>query len=244
MPEGGSATFTVRLSNKPSGEVSVSVAAAPTGDTDLTGAASLTFTNGDWNQPRPVTLRAAQDGDDLRGTRVFNVTSSGAEFNNLAVTVTATEGDTDKRGFIVNPRPAPSPWTEGGTHTYTVRLGTQPTADVTVYIAKAQGGDTDITVTPISLTFTAGNYSHDANGHHIRRRGRQRLRGRHCDHHPHRHHYGYHHIEQAIGGISVTAKDNDPRHYPQTCRQRRCTRKRHGNLYRQAGNPAPPRTSP
>ena len=48
---------------------------------------------------------------------------------------------------------------EGGTHAYTVKLGTEPTADVTVAIARAAGGDSDITVAPASLTFNANNYS-------------------------------------------------------------------------------------
>ena len=160
VPEGGTATYNVRLSNKPSGGVTVAISAS--GDTDITvSPASLAFTTTNWNQPQTVTLSAAQDGDDLIGASEITHTASGANFGDApTVAVSATEGEDDRRGFIVSPAPGiPVNINEGETHTYTIKLGTQPTADVTVNIARATGGDTDITVSPASLTFTTANYS-------------------------------------------------------------------------------------
>ena len=107
VPEGRSATYSVKLSNQPNGGVSVALEQGTSGDNDLTASPlSLAFTMSTWNVAQTVTLSAAQDGDDLRGTRAFTHTASGANFGSApAVTVTATEGDDDTRGFVVNPAP-------------------------------------------------------------------------------------------------------------------------------------------
>src|SRR5690606_2030905 len=93
VPEGGTASFSVRLATQPSDNVSVSVTAASDGDQDITvsSGSSLTFTSSNWDTPQSVTLAAAQDDDDTNGTRTINVTSEGLE----PVAVTATEVDDD-----------------------------------------------------------------------------------------------------------------------------------------------------
>ena len=48
---------------------------------------------------------------------------------------------------------------ESGSATYTLVLGTAPTADVTVTVAAADGGDADLTVSPSSLTFTTADWN-------------------------------------------------------------------------------------
>ena len=159
VPEGGSATYTVKLSNQPNGAVAVRVEQGTSDDTDLTASPlGLDFTMITWNVPQTITLSAAQDGDDLRSTRTFTHTASGANFGDApAVVVTATEGDDDKRGFVVTPAPGPVTFREGGSHAYTIKLGTQPGANVTVAVAAS--GDPDVTVSPASLTFTPQNYA-------------------------------------------------------------------------------------
>ena len=159
VPEGGTASYTVKLSNQPNGGVAVAIEQGAGGDTDLSAStARLDFTTSTWNVAQTVTLSAAQDGDDLRGTRTFKHTASGANFGAAAaVTVTASEGDDDRRGFVVTPAPGSVTIREGGSHTYAIKLGTQPSANVTVGLAAS--GDPDVTVSPASLTFTAQNYA-------------------------------------------------------------------------------------
>ena len=159
VPEGGTATYTVKLSNQPNGAVAVRVEQGTSDDTDLTASPlGLDFTMITWNVAQTVTLSAAQDGDDLRSTRTFTHTASGANFGDApAVTVTATEGDDDTRGFVVTPAPGAVTIPEGGSHAYSVNLGTEPTANVTVAVAAS--GDPDVTVSPASLTFTPQNYA-------------------------------------------------------------------------------------
>jgi mannose/cellobiose epimerase-like protein (N-acyl-D-glucosamine 2-epimerase family) len=96
VPEGGSAQFTVKLATQPASDVNVTVA-RQSGDTDLTGGASLIFTSANWNTPQAVTINAAADADTTNGSAVFAVTSAGLPTK----TVTATEADDDTSETIV-----------------------------------------------------------------------------------------------------------------------------------------------
>ena len=92
VPEGGTATFTLRLSQAPSGTVTVTVARTG-GDASITvqSGASLVFTGGDWSTPKTVTLAAAEDTDTTSGSATITASASGY----TSATVTATERDND-----------------------------------------------------------------------------------------------------------------------------------------------------
>ncbi|MEV0456911.1 glycoside hydrolase family 6 protein [Catellatospora methionotrophica] len=157
VPEGGTATYAVRLSAQPSGNVTVATTAG-SGDTNLTvsSGSSLTFTTSNWNTNQNVTLAAAEDSDTANGSRPFTVAASGLS----SVTVNATEADNDStttQSLVVSSTAVSVP--EGGTASYTVRLAAQPSGNVTV-TNTAGSGDTSITVSSgASLTFTTSNWS-------------------------------------------------------------------------------------
>jgi hypothetical protein len=157
VPEGGTATYSVRLAIAPTANVTVT-STAGTGDTDLTVSAggSLTFTPANFATPQTVTLRAAEDTDTTNGARSIAVASTGL----TGVTVTATEADNDTglpQTLVVTPTAVSVP--EGATATYAVRLGVQPSANVTV-TSTAGTGDADLTVSAgASLTFTSANWN-------------------------------------------------------------------------------------
>jgi len=166
VPEGGNATFSVRLATAPSANVAVTAAAATGGDANLTvsSGGSLTFTPANFATPQTVTLAAAQDADSTNGTRMFNVSATGVP----TVQVTATEADDDPvmspspsvtpQSLVVSPTTLPVP--EGSSAIYSVRLAAAPTANVTVNSAAATGGDADLTVTGgANLTFTPANFA-------------------------------------------------------------------------------------
>lgn len=157
VAEGGSASFTAKLSSAPTANVTVSTTRT-SGDTDLsvTSGASLTFTPANWNTAQTVTLSAAQDADTAAGTAAFGVGGTGV----TAATVNATEVDDDstqEQSLIVTPAAVTVP--EGATATYGVKLATAPAANVTVASA-AGSGDSDLTVASGgSLTFTPANWN-------------------------------------------------------------------------------------
>lgn len=155
--EGGTATFTARLSSAPSSNVTVTTART-SGDTDLTvsSGASLTFTPSNWSTAQTVTLAAAQDSDTTAGSASFSVSGTGV----TGATVSATEVDDDatvEQSLVVTPAAVTVP--EGSTGTFTVRLAAQPASGVTV-TTTAGSGDADLTVSSGgSLAFTTSNWN-------------------------------------------------------------------------------------
>ncbi|MEV4565308.1 glycoside hydrolase family 6 protein [Nonomuraea sp. NPDC049419] len=157
VDEGGTATFTARLSAAPSSNVTVTTART-SGDTDLTvsSGGSLTFTPSNWSTAQTVTLAAAQDSDTTAGTAAFSVGGSGV----TGATLTATEVDDDatvEQAIVVTPASVTVP--EGSTGTFTARLAAQPSSSVTV-TTTAGSGDSDLTVrSGGSLTFSTSNWN-------------------------------------------------------------------------------------
>ena len=93
VPEGGLATFRVKLSAQGTGDVVVAVA-RESGDSSLsvTNGASLTFTPANWSTYQTVALTAAEDNaDNVDGIAVFAITAAGIG----SAKVTATEADDD-----------------------------------------------------------------------------------------------------------------------------------------------------
>ena len=171
VPEGGSATYTVRLATKPLSDVTITVARSPGGEDDLTASPdTLTFTNSNWSMQQTVTILAAEDDDGERGVALFNhsAASPGTVYDGLSTpSVRATENDNDSPGAIVSPTTLSVP--EGGSATYTVRLGTKPLDGVTVEATRDQRSDTDLTVSSdtdtdmntdsVTLAFTNSNWN-------------------------------------------------------------------------------------
>ncbi len=92
VPEGGTATYGVRLTARPAGPVTVtSTAVGGDADITVTAGASLTFTPDDWNAAQRVTLSAAEDADVTAGTRLFTLGASG--FGGTSIVATEVDND-------------------------------------------------------------------------------------------------------------------------------------------------------
>ena len=151
--EGESETWTVVLDTQPTADVTVTVGGA-SGDVSVQPL-SLTFTPQNYGTAQTVTVSAAEDDDTTTDADVtLTHSASGGDYGSVSiaeVVVSVTENDT--AGVAVTPTVLTV--VEGGSNTYTVRLSTQPTADVTVTVGGASG---DVSVQPLSLTFTPQNY--------------------------------------------------------------------------------------
>ena len=154
--ENGMATYTVVLDTLPTAAVTVTPTATGDGNIGVSGA--LTFTTGNWNTARTVTVSAADDADPEHGTATIAHTASGAgEYAGIAIaSVTATEADDDTPGLNVSMNALTV--SEGGSATYTVVLNTLPPGNVTVTLSR-RTGDSDLTVSPTKLTFTTADWS-------------------------------------------------------------------------------------
>ncbi|MDG4765687.1 glycoside hydrolase family 48 protein [Solwaraspora sp. WMMD406] len=95
VEEGGSATFNLRLSSAPTGNVPVSLAIS--GDSSITRTpSSVTLTPSNWNTGATVTVSAAEDSDTVSGTATITATASGLA--PLAIVVTEMDNDSPGGG--------------------------------------------------------------------------------------------------------------------------------------------------
>ena len=165
VDEGGDATFTVRLTARPAGDVEVAVAWGSGSDLTVTGpdnadlgaaGAALVFTPDDWDAERTVTVTAGADPDTAPDTETLTLTASGPGYaapeREVAVTVT----DTDTPGL--EDADAPVTVQEAGPGVaFRVRLETEPSALVTVTVTGHVG--TDVEVHPELRRFTTDNWN-------------------------------------------------------------------------------------
>ncbi|MGJ6964630.1 glycoside hydrolase family 6 protein [Streptosporangium sp. G11] len=102
VPEGASRTVGFRLSQAPSGSVTVNL--TKTGDSDLTiSPSTLAFTTANWNTAQNVTVSAAQDSDEANGTATVAAAATGHTGASVAVTEADDDGDTTPITHVDNP---------------------------------------------------------------------------------------------------------------------------------------------
>ena len=160
VPEGGSNTYTIVLSHRPGGDVTVTVN-NPTDNLEVTATPrSLTFTAENWDEPQAVTVAAVQDGDALDDSATVTHGVSGGGYGDVSapdVAVTVTDDET--LGVVISPTAIAVQ--AGGSNTYSVVLGSQPAGDVTVTVSGQAG--TDLSLGGLSptntLTFSTGNWN-------------------------------------------------------------------------------------
>jgi hypothetical protein len=162
VAEGGSATYTVKLTSQPAADVTVTPAG--TGDAH-TSPASLVFTAANWATAQTVTVNVPQDSIDKGSTAyaasvTHTVSSTDPLYAAPPGAVAVTINDDDIAGYVFNglarnTLPTAATFNEGGSGTYTVKLNSQPTSDVTLTFTPNAGG----VATPSSWTFNAANWN-------------------------------------------------------------------------------------
>ncbi|MBF2760441.1 MAG: hypothetical protein ISN28_09260, partial [Ectothiorhodospiraceae bacterium AqS1] len=157
VDEASSATFTVKLTARPSADVTVTLV-QPT-NTDVTvDKVSLGFTTDNWNTNQIVTVRAADDRDATDDSATISITALGGGYGDATGTVRVDVEDNDTGRQLIAPT-TPLIVGEGNSATFDVKLATPPSGNVMVSIAQTGTANTDVTVSPASLTFTTGNWS-------------------------------------------------------------------------------------
>lgn len=170
VPEGGTASFGMRLNKQPLANVTASVVRT-TGDADIAPVTTtLTFTPVNWNQWQNVVIGAAQDSDTLPDVATLRCSLSNGDWQ----AVQATEADDDV-AILVEPAILNVP--EGGTATFQVKLSQRPRGPLNIVTAW-QSGDGDIGIgggevlsfaqdawdTWQTVTLSGGNDADDENG--------------------------------------------------------------------------------
>ena len=153
---GRTATYTVRLTSEPTGEVTVALSLDTTVATVAPAMLTFTALADNWNTPQTVTVTGTDDGfdNDGRSTNIAHAVS-GADYSGvMADAVTVVLADNDGKGVTISTSSVTVTEAEGTgrTATYTVRLTSEPTGEVMVALSL----DTTVaTVAPAMLTFTA-----------------------------------------------------------------------------------------
>ena len=175
--EGGSTSYTVRLSRQPTvaaGSVTVTIAGQSTetteNDISLSGSAlsgpdndRIVFNRANWNVPRRITVNVAEDDDaEDDGNVTLTHTATGqAEYQNItgpAVTVDITENDT--RAILVSLDPINVNEGDQVGETYRVKLSAEPDASLTgVVTVTITPDNSGVEVLPGSVTFDENNWN-------------------------------------------------------------------------------------
>ena len=159
VPEGASATYTVKLTVQPTSSVVISVTTS--GSSDVTvSPLSLTFDTSNWSTAQTVTVSAAQDDDAVDNSasvaHAVVAANSAAEYDAVTIAgVVVTIDDDDIAGVDVHSEI--TGMLEGSGALYKVRLNAQPTSDVVISVTKS--GSSSLTVSPATLTFTRDNWN-------------------------------------------------------------------------------------
>ena len=152
--EGGNETYTVKLATQPTGRVTVTVGG--TAGTDLSlNRSSVTFTTTTWNSPQTVRVTARTDPDNINDSETLTHTASGADYGSVSKDLPVTVTDKDVPNLFLSPGSLTID--EENNRTYTVKLATQPTGNVTVTIGGTSG--TDLTLDKDELTFDTNTWN-------------------------------------------------------------------------------------
>ncbi len=161
---GGTASFNIKLASIPSADVTVGLSSDDTTEGTVPSQAVLNSTN--WSTGVDVTV-TGQDDFVADGDVVYHIVtanSTSGDTNYVGINppdVTVTNQDDDTAGYTITPTTGLVTSENGTTATFTIRLNSQPTSNVTVSFASSK--TTEGTVSPASVTFTpeAGSVSWD-----------------------------------------------------------------------------------
>lgn len=156
ITEGGlTDTFTVKLSSKPTQNVTVTITPDAQCQADQS---SLLFTDSDWDSNQTVTLTAVDD-EIAEGSHACEVSITAASddsmYAGLSDSLSLTVNDDDSAGISITQSGGSTSMSEGsGSDGIEIVLTSQPTADVTVTLSAGS----QLHLSTGSLTFSAQNW--------------------------------------------------------------------------------------
>lgn len=161
---GGQRFFAIALRAKPSSNVSIAISSSNTSEGTVSPA-SLTFTPANWNTLQVVTITGANDfvaDGNTTYTINFGAMTGNAAFTATIPSLTATNTDNDTVGFILTPANDTGILEADLGRSFTVRLNSQPTANVSITLSVSTSTlpDTGLTITsPTTIVFTPANWN-------------------------------------------------------------------------------------
>ena len=158
---GGTASFQIVLSTPPTDEVTVALSSSDPNEGTVS-VDSVTFTPANWNTPQTITVTGVDDsiadGPQVYAIHTDAAVSNDPQYNGIdPADVEVTNTDNDVATIKVQPLQGLVTTEAGGKSTFTIVLGTLPTAEVTIPISSSD--PTEGTVSANSVTFTTTNWN-------------------------------------------------------------------------------------
>ena len=148
--EGSSTTFTVKLEEAPSEDITVTLTSS--NEIVTVSPSTLTFTSSNYSVAQTVTVNTVEALDYIDWSGNIIVSSVG--YNNATFTVNCKNISVNYGNIVASLSSLTI--LEGNSGTFTVKLGSQPTQNQTVSLSS---NNTDVTLSPSTLTFTPSNYN-------------------------------------------------------------------------------------
>jgi hypothetical protein len=159
--DGTSVTFRVRLGSRPTHNVTIPVFSLNPAE-GQPSTANLIFTPTNWNVEQNLVVTGINDvdidGDKLYTIRLDKPVSSDSNYSSLdQIDISLTNLDNDFAGLVFGSHLNLTTGEDGTNDTFTIRLRSRPTANVTVHIESSDL--TEGTVSPVSVTFTPATWN-------------------------------------------------------------------------------------
>src|SRR5207247_2001394 len=120
---------------------------------------SLTFTSANWDMPQYVTVTGVDDDiddGDIAYQIISTTASADSNYNAIGTSpFSATNIDDDAVGIIISPTSGLVTSEAGLTTTFTVRLSSQPSGDVTINLSSSNTNEGSV---PGSVTIVAAQW--------------------------------------------------------------------------------------
>jgi len=160
--ESGTAdSFTVMLTAQPVGSVVLTITSGDSLEVTV-APIQVQFTSADWDQPKIITVTGVDDEviDGPQTTDVVVAVGPGGTPGAFALlgsqVVRVTTNDNDSAGFVVTPSTGLLTTEAGDQAQFTVRLASEPTADVTLELASSNPNEGMVSVPSLTFTPAAG----------------------------------------------------------------------------------------
>ncbi|MET0792398.1 MAG: Calx-beta domain-containing protein, partial [Polyangiaceae bacterium] len=157
--DGTTASFGLSLHSQPTASVTLTITSSDTKEGTVSPG-TLTFSTVNWSTPQNITVKGVDD-DVADGNKAYTVLVKGSgqdpNYATASNTLSLTNKDDDAVGFKVTPVAGLQTTEAGGKATFTVALKSQPTGNVSLSLTSSNTAEG--TVSPASLSFSAGNWS-------------------------------------------------------------------------------------
>ncbi|MBF2755288.1 MAG: hypothetical protein ISN29_08540, partial [Gammaproteobacteria bacterium AqS3] len=161
---GGGGGVSVRLRSRPSAEVQIEIASSDDGALGVDANAGVTgvqtrmsFSPDSWDTPQRFALTPAADDDAGDEAVTVSLSAAGGGYDGVTASVAVAVTDDESLGLVLSAGALTV--TEGSSGSFDVSLKTQPSAAVTVTLGQSGTANSDVGISPTSLSFSTSDWS-------------------------------------------------------------------------------------